>query len=135
MKVVLDTNVLIAALIARGVCSELLEHCAARHEVVGSEFILSELAEQLLRKFGYEGPEADEAVSLIRSTMKLVAPEKLEIAVCRDPDDDAILATAVAGNADCIVTGDEDLLVLESFRNIRILRPAQFARYEAEGRI
>jgi predicted nucleic acid-binding protein len=72
-------------------------------------------------------------MKVVLDTMKLVTPEKLEMAVCRDPDDDAILATAVAGNADCIVTGDQDLLVLESFRNIRILRPAQFAPYEAGG--
>ena len=52
--------------------------------------------------------------------------------ICRDPDDDAILGTAVAGNADCIVTGDSDLLVLDRFRDVDIISPAEFAGYEVE---
>ena len=48
------------------------------------------------------------------------------------PDDDAILGTAVAGNADCIVTGDSDLLVLDRFRDVDIISPSEFAGYEVE---
>ena len=48
------------------------------------------------------------------------------VQVCRDPEDDRILELAVNGNADYIVTGDADLLVLNPFRGIRILRPADF---------
>ena len=53
-----------------------------------------------------------------------------EAQICRDPDDDAILGTAVAGNADCIVTGDSDLLVLERFQDVDIISPSEFAEYE-----
>jgi predicted nucleic acid-binding protein len=46
--------------------------------------------------------------------------------VCRDRDDDNVLATAVAGQADIILTGDDDLLVLGEYNGIRILSPRQF---------
>jgi predicted nucleic acid-binding protein len=45
--------------------------------------------------------------------------------VCRDPDDDAVLALALAAQADLIVSGDEDLLALRHYQDIPILNPAQ----------
>jgi len=131
MKVVLDTNVLIAAFIARGVCSEVLGHCVRRHVLVTSEFILNEFREHMVRKFRYSTEEVEAAVELLRSTMKVVKPADLGIIVCRDPDDDTILGTAVAGNATCIVTGDMDLLVIRQFRGIDLVSPAEFADYES----
>ena len=50
------------------------------------------------------------------------------VEVCRDPKDDRILELAVGGNADCIVTGDDDLLTLNPFRGIAIVMPADFLR-------
>jgi uncharacterized protein len=132
MRVVLDTNVLIAALIARGSCAELLEHCIHRHEVVASEFILGELREKLLGKFKFDAHDADDTVALLRSAMKVVSPVQLDTPACRDRDDDTILATAIAGDSDCIVTGDADLLVLGEYRGIPIVRPADFLQIEAE---
>ena len=130
MKIVLDTNVLIAALIARGVCHELLEYCVIRHTLFTSDFIINETREKLIGKFGYAANLADEAVSLFRSRMELVAPPKLEQQVCRDPDDDNILAAAMSGKCDCIITGDKDLLVLKSYEGINILSPRDFITNE-----
>jgi predicted nucleic acid-binding protein len=48
------------------------------------------------------------------------------VRVCRDPDDDKLLETALVGRADCLVTGDRDLLVLHPFQRIPILTPAGF---------
>ena len=48
------------------------------------------------------------------------------VTVCRDPDDNKLLETAVVGRADCLVTGDQDLLVLDPFQGIPILTPAEF---------
>ena len=48
------------------------------------------------------------------------------LSVCRDPKDNPVLEAATAGDADLIVTGDEDLLVLNPFRGIQILKPADF---------
>jgi uncharacterized protein len=55
-----------------------------------------------------------------------VHPVPLAQPVCRDPDDDAVLATALAGHANVILTGDEDLLVPGEHQGIRILSPRQF---------
>jgi predicted nucleic acid-binding protein len=49
--------------------------------------------------------------------------------ICRDPDDDHVLGTAIAGNADYIVTGDRDLLVLERFQTVEIVSPSEFMDY------
>jgi len=67
MNVVLDTNVIIAALIAHGQCSELLEHCALQHTLVSSKPLLDELQEVLVRKFNYSKTEALKSARLIRS--------------------------------------------------------------------
>jgi putative PIN family toxin of toxin-antitoxin system len=112
MKVVLDTNVLIAALIARGVCAELFEHCVLHHELFASEEILSELNKHLTGKFKYTKTEAAEATTLLRTQTEIVVPSALEQPICRDPDDDMVLGTALSAGAHCIVTGDKDLLVL-----------------------
>ena len=131
MRVVLDTNVLIAAFIARGVCTDLLEHCIREHEIITSEFILNEFREQLLGKFKYAVAQADAATDLLRSKMTIITPIPLDAPVCRDTDDDMILATALTGSAPCIVTGDKDLLDVQQFQTIDIIRPRDFANYEA----
>lgn len=131
MNIVLDTNVLIAALIARGVCHDLLEHCVLRHTLHTSDFILSETREKLIEKFGYSPDLASEAVGLLRSRMNLVAPPMLERQVCRDPDDDNILAAAVSAKCDCVITGDKDLLVLGVYEGISIFSPREFITNES----
>jgi putative PIN family toxin of toxin-antitoxin system len=131
MRIVLDTNVLIAALIAHGMCSDVFEHCARQHTLIASDAILSEFRKHMLGKFKYTERQVEEAVDLLRSRMELVVPAVLEAPVCRDPDDDMILGTAMAGEAVCIVTGDKDLLDIQRFRTVDIVRPAEFAEYEA----
>ena len=126
MKIVLDTNVLIAALIARGVCHELLEHCVLRHTLLTSDFILEETREKLIEKFDYPAELAGEAVTVLRSRMKVVPASKLDSPVCRDPDDDNVLAAALSAHCDCIITGDKDLLVLKAYEGIDIFSPRHF---------
>ncbi len=126
MKLVLDTNVLIAAFITHGVCNELLEYCAINHEIILSAFILDEVREKLVRKFDFSSREAEEVIRLLKSRAVLVTPRKLEEPACRDPDDDKILGTAIAGDCECIVTGDKDLLVLRRVRGIRVVNPSDF---------
>ncbi len=126
MRLVLDTNVLIAAFITHGACNELLEHCAVHHDIVLSAFILDELRDKLSGKFGFSSAEAEAVIRLLRSRVVLVAPHALDRPICRDPDDDFILGTALAGNCDCVVTGDRDLLDLQCVQGIRIVSPADF---------
>ena len=134
MRLVLDTNVLLAAFISRGVCHELVEHCERERTMVGSEFILGEIGEKVVSKFDVPPSKAQEAAALLRSWMELVEPVPLEAPICRDPDDDWVLATAMAGTCECIVTGDKDLLSLGEYRGVRILAPNTFWNYEASRR-
>jgi putative PIN family toxin of toxin-antitoxin system len=131
VRVVCDTNVLIAAFVARGVCHELLEHCERLHELVTSEFILREFEEKLLTKFRVPPLSASEAVTMLRSRFEVVQEVALEAPVSRDPDDDWILSVAVVGNCACIVTGDRDLLDLKEHRGIPIIVPGSFWRFES----
>lgn len=133
MKILLDTNVLIAAFVARGVCADLLEHCIERHDLFTSEFILEEFAVKLVGKFKAEPGAAKEATQLLRSRLTVVSHTPLALPVCRDPDDDNILAAAASAECDCVITGDQDLLVLKQFRSCLILSPSDFLRAEIEG--
>jgi uncharacterized protein len=130
MRLLLDTNVLIAAFIARGTCSELLEHCVRLHTLITSQALLDEFGEKMAGKLGYTQQEVREALNLLRSEVELAKPTTLETPVCRDKDDDVVLATALAGQCDLIVTGDQDLLVLEQFQDIPIVTPGDFWRRE-----
>ena len=130
MRIVFDTNVLIAAFITQGVCNDLLEHCIRHHELVTSDFILDEFYKHLIGKFKYDSIEATEAIELLRLKMEIVVPVELEMPVCRDPDDDMVLGTALAGRVKCIITGDKDLLVIKEFHEVDIIRPAEFGEYE-----
>lgn len=131
MRVVLDSNVLIAAFATRGLCYELLEYCSREHEPVASPFILAEVRDKLVSKIGVAATLADEAVKLLRSRFMVVEPTELPRRISRDPDDDAVLATAVTGGCAFIVTGDRDLLDLETYEKISIVSPREFWRRES----
>ena len=100
------------------------------HEVVLSKFILDELKEKLTSKFKFTVREANAVLRLIKSRSEVVATLPLDAAVCRDPDDDAIIATAIAGQCACIITGDKDLLNLETVNGIHMLSPGCFWEFE-----
>ena len=95
-----------------------------------SEFILHEAEEKLVEKFGCSKEMSAEAIGVLRSRMEVLVTSSLERPVCRDPDDDNILAAAVSGNGECIVTGDKDLLVLEQHESVDILSPRDFLNQE-----
>lgn len=134
MRIVLDTNVLIAAFIAHGNCNELLEHCVVHHAVVLSPFILDELQSVLTRKFGYGQSEARMALRLLQTRTEQVNPPSLSQPICRDPDDDAILALAQFARCQVIIAGDKDLTDLKQFEKIKILTPADFWKFENDRR-
>lgn len=125
MRVVFDTNVIIAGLVARGLCHELIEVYLPDHEAVLSPRLWDELTETLGEKLGLEPGELP-FLDLYRRHAHWVDPPALERPVSRDPADDWVLATAKAGDADAIVTGDDDLLVLGRFEGVEILDPRGF---------
>jgi putative PIN family toxin of toxin-antitoxin system len=132
VKLLLDTNGLVAALIARGTCTDLLEHYVRPHELVSSHPLLNELGDVLERKFRQRAIDARVTLHLFAETFTLVTPDILDPPTCRDRDDDVVLATALAGECAAIITGDQDLLILNPFRGIQALAPSAFWKWEAE---
>lgn len=131
MRLVLDTNVLLAAFLTRGSCHELLEHCQRHHQIVLSAFILGEFQGKLTGKFRVAAAAIVAAVELLRDAAEMVDPVPMTPPICRDSDDDWILATALAGHCVAVVTGDKDLLAIGEVAGIKILAPAEFWRFEA----
>jgi len=84
----------------------------------------------LSSKFHFSPDLVEEICGFLSGNLELVEAGSLDEPVCRDPDDDFILSGALAAGADCLVTGDEDLLVLEEYKSIRILKPSEFWQYE-----
>ena len=125
MRVVLDTNVFIAAVVADGLCRDLVRVRLLPHTLIISEPLLHELRTILRAKFAVDPVELP-LLAQLNEEAEIVTPAELRGGVCRDEDDDVVLATALAGKEDVIVTGDEDLLVLKKFRGIEILSPRQF---------
>ena len=125
MTVILDTNVIVAALVAKGLCHEVVVRALGSSTVVTSPALLDELEHTLRAKFTL-GPAATAFLEQLRLRVLLVVPTPLETPVSRDADDDVVLATAVAANATVIVTGDLDLLVLRSYSGIDIVTPRDF---------
>lgn len=125
MRIVVDTNVLYSALVAKGFCEDVVDEAVGQCEIIWSRPLQHELADLLHRKHS-SGPGTRTATAAWAELCHFVEPDRDVRGVCRDPDDDLVLATAVAGEADCVVTGDDDLLALGAYRGIRILSPRQF---------
>jgi putative PIN family toxin of toxin-antitoxin system len=123
VRIVFDTNVLFSAFITHGACAGLYEECLQRAQIVVSPDILEELEEKLVLKARLSAAEAREVIRAVRADAEVVKPAPLPGPVCRDADDDLILAAALAAKADAIVTGDQDLLVLKEYDGIPILNP------------
>jgi predicted nucleic acid-binding protein len=123
VRVVLDSNVVIAALGASDACRRVTRRCIPGHTVVASNYILEEVRRNAVQKIRLPPRAADAAIDMLRQTGVMVEPAPVERGACRH----------VKGGADRLVTGDDDLLVLESFRGIRIIRPADFWGFEKEG--
>ena len=125
MRVVFDKNVLYSALAAKGFCEEVLDEAVGDCVTIWSNPLKQEL-ESLLARRHKIGPATRVALEAYVDLCEFVEPQPLPARVCRDKSDDIVLATALAGKADVIVTGDDDLLVLKRFRGIRIVSPRQF---------
>jgi len=132
VRVLFDTNVLIAAFLTHGSSNEVFEHCLSEHTMCVSIGILDELERSLVRKLRFPQTRVREIVRFVSENSETVETEPLPKPLSRDPDDDHILGAAIGGRVDCILTGDQDLLVLGAVGAIRILSPADFWRFEAE---
>lgn len=107
MRPVLDTNVVLSGLFWQGAAHALIKYArAGTLSLVTSPELLAELAD-------------------VQALAEVIRPAALPRPVCRDPDDDAVLAVAPAGTVDLIVSGDTDLLDLKAYQTIPIVTPAE----------
>ena len=126
MRVVLDTNVLLSGLLWHGPPHTLIERVRqGTLFLISSPALLAELAEVIARpQFATilvrSNTSRERSLAELRALAEVVTPLPLAEPVCRDPDDDAVLALAIAARADLIVSGDRDLLDLGAFRAIPI---------------
>lgn len=125
MRVVFDSNVLIAAFATHGLCHSLFELCLRSHEIVVSHKILEEVQRNLRRKIKAPAPTVREILSYLEKHCLLGRSVPVPAGLCRDPQDDAILGLAAAAGAECLVTGDDDLLVLKRYHETDIISPRQ----------
>ncbi len=128
MRAAFDTNVLVAAFVAEGICSKLLTRGRKKQfHLIVCPIILQEFGCVLIKKFSATQNEARSALQIVSEGIhSVVRPSQSVQSVCRDPDDDAILACALEARADYLVTGDVDLLELKVFKGIRIVTPRDF---------
>lgn len=129
MRVVFDTNVLVSAFTSLGLCHQAYERALARTDIIIAHRLLDELHRTLVGKMKIEKSLADEIRDELASELEVVEPKPLPKSICRDQDDDWVLATALTGLGEIIVSGDKDLLVLKHFQGIKILTPRQFVEW------
>jgi putative PIN family toxin of toxin-antitoxin system len=132
VRAVVDTGVLISVLIhPQGTTGEVLRALRnGRFTAIYFTDMLVEVIDMLGRdkfrvKYHLEPEHITILINLIRLRGELVIPQH-KINACRDPQDDKFIEAALAGQADCVVSGDADLLDLTPFEDIPILRPAEF---------
>jgi uncharacterized protein len=132
VKIVLDTNVLVSAVIRpQGGAGAVLQRLRQRDFIaLISRATLSELAavlhqSRLRTKYNLTDRRIRTVLRVVVLRSELLYPQR-KISICRDPKDDQLLEVAVAGKADAIVTGDADLLSLHPFEGIPVIPPAFF---------
>lgn len=130
MKIYLDTNVLISAFIIKGTCNDLVDHCIGAHEVLVSSYVLDEFKRVINKKFTFTPAKIEYTEKFISQKFTIVPEGTLKVTICRDRKDNPVLSSAYEAKADCIVSGDKDLLELKNFKKIPIIAPSGFLKWE-----
>lgn len=124
MKVVFDTNILIAAALKGGFSEDLLKMASTQTIVlICSEAILAELYQKMTTKFEWDPGQADFFISTIKEISEIVEIKQPVTKINSDPDDNKILECALAGQADLIVSSDQHLIKLKNWQGIGIVHP------------
>ena len=126
MRILYDTNVLVGILSRRESILAFKRAIQADEIIhISSAYILSEVEAVLLEKLRLTKQKARAVARLLERQSVIVSPSKID-KICRDPFDDYVLAAAIAGKVDYLVTADKDLLVLEKYKRVAIVSPNEF---------
>jgi len=130
LKVVLDTNIYISAILFGGSCGEILRLAAeGSFKLVISKRIITEIEVVLRGKFKWSKRQISQTISYIKNIATVINPDIPLSVIRNDPSDNKILECAVAVEADYIVTGDRNhLLPINKFRGIKIMNSAEFLK-------
>ena len=124
MRIFADTNVLVSAFTARGLCADLLEVILADHQLMTGEIVLEELNRVLLKKLKIPENKASGVVEFLRKYHVEPVPDKPSEVKVRDEDDRWVLESAIRAKADILATGDKDLLdISEKVSHLKIISP------------
>ena len=115
-----------AAFATRGLCADVLRTVLADHELITGDVVLGELRTVLEERIKLPASTVTEIVALLRAQEVVPKPAKPSALPMRDEDDKWIVASAVAGQADVLVTGDQDLLSVAGRSPIPIVSPRGF---------
>lgn len=126
MRVFLDTNVLVAAFATRGLCADIVRTILADHQLITGDVVLAELRAVLEERLKLPASTVTEIVRTLRTQEVVPKPPDPSSLGTRDTDDEWIVASAVAGHADVLVTGYQDLLAVAHRSPIPILSPRGF---------
>lgn len=126
MRLVLDSNVVIAAFATRGLCQALFEYCLENHDVILCEEILGEVRAALLGKIKVPEEVVGQIESYLRNSAELVRPVIVDIPDLKDRSDLPILGAAVSSGADYLITGDGELQALLKVVDTSIESPRTF---------
>jgi len=128
VRILYDTNVLVTILSRREAILDLKRLLAQEGVVhVTSQHILSEVEAVLVERMSLTRQKAKASARLLARISQTVKPGIIE-KVCRDPFDDYVLAAAMVGRVDYLVTSDKDLLVLNPYKFVNIITPAHFQK-------
>ena len=127
MKIFADTNVLVSAFTARGLCADLLEVILADHTLMTEEFVLQELQWVLITKLKVPKKKVSDVLQFLRNHHVEPTPDKPSEIKVRDEDDRWVLESAIRAKADILVTGDKDLLeISKHVPQLKIISPRGF---------
>ena len=131
-KAVIDTNIFISALLGSSNAGRIIDKfTGGKFDLIISKDILDELIEVISRKkFSniFRPEDVKKLISLLEADAKITTTGRKISSACKDPKDHIVLACAVEGNADYIITGDSDLLEISPFNRIKIITLSQFLK-------
>lgn len=125
MRVVFDSNVLIAAFATEGLCHSLFELCVRTHQIIVSDTILQEVEIKLHQRIQVPMPVVRQILSYLKQHCLVDRPVPVPKDACRDPKDLTILGLAIGARAEFLVSGDGDLLTLKHYHETTICSPRQ----------